>query len=71
MPKQKKQILSKLRWHVIHALNMRKEDTQEQTEPMFDPYKDGLEDVINSNIDDRVPGKNNPLQPSKSNTSTL
>lgn len=31
-------------------------------ELIFDLYKDSLKDVIDSNIDDRIPDKNNSLQ---------
>lgn len=40
-------------------------------EPIFEPYKDSLEDVIDSNINDRLPDKNNHLRPSKSNILVL
>ena len=55
----------------MRALNMREWNTQRQTEPVFDLYRDSLEDVINSNIDDGVPGRNNPLPPSKSSAPAL
>ena len=71
LPKQRKQIFSKLKRQVIRALNMREGDTQGQTEPMFDPYRDSLKDVMDSNINDGVPGRNNSLQPSKSNAPAL
>ena len=47
------------------ALNMKKGDTHRQTEPVFDPYKNNLEDIMDSNIDDGLSGKNNYLRPSK------
>lgn len=34
---------------------------------MFDLYRDSLEDVIDSNIDDEIPDRNNSLQLSKLN----
>ena len=71
LPEQRKQILLKLKRQVMHALNMREGDTQGQTEPVFDPYRDSLEDVIDSDVDDGVPGKNNPLQPSKPSAPAL
>lgn len=49
----------------MHALNIRNRDTQGQTEPMFDPYRDSLEDVMDNNIDDEVASRNNFLQTSK------
>ena len=55
----------------MRALNMREGDTQRQTEPVFDPYRDSLEDVMDSNIDDGVPGRNNSLQPSKCSAPAL
>lgn len=48
----------------MRTLNIREGDTQGQTKPIFDLYKYSLEAVMDSDIDDRVPGKNNPLQPS-------
>lgn len=33
---------------------------------MFDSYKNSLKDVIDSNINDEIPSKNNSLKPSKS-----
>lgn len=38
---------------------------------MFNLYKDSLEEVIDSNIDDGVLGKNNSLQPLKLRVSAL
>ena len=55
----------------MRTLNLREGDTQGQTKPVFDPYRDSLEDVINSDVDDGVPGRNNPLQPSKPSTPAL
>lgn len=40
---------------------MKKEDIQEQTKLMFDPYREDLEDVVDSNFDDKVLDKNNFL----------
>ena len=71
LPERRKQILSKLKRQVMCALNMREEDTQGQTEPVFDPYRDSLEDVIDSDVDDGVPGRNNPLRPSKASAPAL
>ena len=68
---RRKQILSKLKRQVMRALNMREKDTQGQTEPVFDPYKDSLEDVMDSNVDDGVPSRNNPLRPSKPSAPAL
>ena len=50
---------------------MREADSQEQTEPVFDPYRDSLKNVMDSNVDDGVPGRNNPLQPSKPSAPAL
>ena len=55
----------------MRALNMREGDTQGQTEPVFDPYRDSLEDVMDSNVDNGVPGRNNPLRPSKPSAPAL
>lgn len=43
------------------TLNMRKKDIQGQIRPIFDFYRDSLEDIINSNINDGKLGKNNFL----------
>lgn len=40
---------------------MREKNTQEQIELVFNPYKNSLKNIIDSNIDDRVSGKNNFL----------
>lgn len=55
----------------MHALNMRKSDTQRQTKPVFDFYKVSLENVMDSNINNRVPSRNNSLQLSKLSVSAL
>ena len=46
----------------MHTLNMREGDMQGQIEPLFDLYRDRLEDVIDNDVDDGVHGRNNPLQ---------
>ena len=51
---QRQQIMSKLKRQVIQALNIKAGDTQGQTEPVHDPDKDSLDNVLNSNIDDTV-----------------
>lgn len=50
---------------------MRERDTEGQMELVFDPYKDRLEDIKNSNINNRVPDKINLLQTSTSNAPAL
>lgn len=35
---------------------------QKQIEPVFNCYKNSLDKLINSNIDYRIPGRNNLLQ---------
>ena len=40
-------------------------------EPVFDLYRDSLEDIIDSNIDDGLPNRNNHLWPSKPSTPAL
>lgn len=55
----------------MHALNIKKKDTQKQTKPVFDFSKDSLEDIINSNIDNKLLSKNNYLQLSKHSVSTF
>lgn len=49
----------------MHILNIQERDTQEQTEPLFDYYRDSLKDVIDNNIDNVVSSRNNLLQLSK------
>ena len=71
LPEQRNQIFLKLKRQVILALNVRERDTQGQTEPVFDPYRDSLEDVMDSNVDNGVPGRNNPLRPSKPSAPAL
>lgn len=44
---------------------MRREDIQGQMEPVFNPYKNRLKDIIDSNIDDGVSRKSNLLKSSK------
>ncbi len=46
--------MSKLRQPVMRALNIKAGDTQGQKEPVHDPYKDSLDDVLDSDIDDIV-----------------
>ncbi len=36
----------------MRALNIIVEDIQGQTEPIHDPYKDGLDNILDSNIND-------------------
>lgn len=45
----------------MRALNIREEDTQGQTKPISDLFRDNLKDVINSNINDQVLSRNNLL----------
>lgn len=71
LPKQKKQIFSKFKQQIMYALNIRKKNIQEQKKPRFDFYRDSLEEMIDSNIDNRVSDKNNFLWQSKSNISAL
>lgn len=41
----------------MHTENMREKDSQGQTEQVFDPYREILEYVIDSTIDDKVPSE--------------
>lgn len=50
---------------------MREKGIQKQIESVFDPYRNSLKDVIDSNIDDRVYSRKNPLQLSKPNAPAL
>lgn len=45
----------------MNILNIRKKDIQGQTELTFDFYSDNLNNVMDSNIDDRISGRNNLL----------
>lgn len=38
----------------MHALNIKEKNTQRQTKPVFNLYKDSLEDIIDSNVNNRV-----------------
>ncbi len=40
----------------MRALNIKAENTQGQMEPVHDPYKDSLDDVLDIDIDDTVAG---------------
>lgn len=46
--------MSKLKQQVIQALNIKTKDIQRQTELVHDSYKNSLDNVIDSNIDDIV-----------------
>ncbi len=46
--------MSKLKRQVMRALNIKAEDTQGQTEPVHDLYKDSLDNVLDSDINDTV-----------------
>ena len=46
--------MSKLRRQVIQALNIKAEDSQGQIKTLYDPYKDSLDNVLNSSIDEKV-----------------
>ncbi len=51
---QRQQIVAKLKRQVMRTLNITVGDTQGQTELIHDPYKDSLDDILDSNIDDIV-----------------
>ena len=51
--------MSKLRRQVIRALNIKVGDISGQTEPIHNPYKDNLDNVLDSNIDDIVASTTN------------
>lgn len=55
----------------MHILNMKKKDIQEQTEPVFDLYRDNVKNVIDTDIDDGLPNRNNYLQLLKPSTPAL
>ena len=54
---RRQQIMSKIRRQVIRALNIKAGDIQRQTEPVHDPYKDSRNDILDSDIDDKVASK--------------
>ena len=43
----------------MRVLKIKEKDTQEQTELVFNSYRDCLEDVMDSNINNGLAGKNN------------
>ncbi len=49
---QRQQIVAKLKRQVMRAFNITVGDTQGQTEPIHNPYKDSLDDILDSDIDD-------------------
>ena len=51
---QRQQIISKLRRQVMRALNIKVGDILRQTKPVHNPYKDSLDEVLDSNINDIV-----------------
>lgn len=46
--------MSKLNWQVLWALNIKTKDIQGQAELVYDSYKDSLDNILNSIIDDIV-----------------
>ena len=48
--------MSKLKRQVIRALNIKAGDTQGQIELVYDPYKNNLENILNSTLDNTVAG---------------
>lgn len=48
---QKQQIIAKLKWQVLRALNITVNSTQGQTKPIHNPYKDSLDNILDSNVD--------------------
>ena len=51
--------MSKLRREVMRALNIKIRDTSGQTKPVHDLYKNSLDDVLDSNINDIVASTTN------------
>ena len=49
--------MSKLRQQIMWALSIKVEDTLRQIIPVYDLYKDSLDDILDSNIDDIVANK--------------
>lgn len=45
----------------MHILNKIEKNTQEQIKPIFDPYRNNLKNLIDSNIDNKIFSKNNFL----------
>ena len=50
--KQGQQIMLKLEWKVILALNIKTRNIKKQTKPVYDLYKDSLDIALDSNIND-------------------
>lgn len=67
LARTKKTDFFKTQRQIMHALNIKK-NTQKQTKTIFDHCKNSLENIIDSNIDNSVSGKNNTLQASKPST---
>lgn len=59
---KKNQNFLKLNCSVIHALKIRKKDNKGQIEPGFDSYKKSLKNIMNSNIDNKIPSRSNLLR---------
>lgn len=59
---QKKLILLKFKQQIMHSLNMSKNNIKRQIKLIFDLYKDNLKDVIDSNTNDKILGKNISLE---------
>lgn len=55
----------------MRTLNIRERDTQGQIQPVFDPYRNSLDNVIDNNIDDEILDRNNLPRPTKPNTSVF
>ena len=50
----RQQIIVKLKRQVMRALNITLGDTQRQTKSIHDQYKDSVDDILDSNVDDIV-----------------
>lgn len=48
---QRPQIITKLKWQVICIFNIIVGDTQKQVKLVYNLYKDSLDNILNSNID--------------------
>ncbi len=51
---RRQQIVAKLKRQIMRALNITIRDTQGQTKPVDNPYKDSLDNILDSDINDIV-----------------
>lgn len=52
---QRQQIITKLKYQVMRVFNIKVGNTQGQTKLVHNPYKDSLNNILDSNIEDIGP----------------